>query len=596
MVVAPPPPADDLDDAGAAHSVLGKRPAEAPRDAASTGDGMLERPLVKAIDAAGKQGCQAAENVPAFPASRVRELLHERGYAAEVCDGAAVYLSAVLEQITGRLIGSAGVETQGDSEELSRALGMAMHGTGESGRGAKKRNIVPKAIQRALTKDVAMQRCLAGLAAMDCGAEASEWLVGKSVCIDCNDSSLLERHFEAVRVTLLRMGILPMQAPGQADAMRGSLHSLSQHQVSNPTLVSLLLQSSTREKWVERAKVDMMQQEARRLQTELRHQRRLNAAGDSEEEEEEEEEEETEIEEHETRQRLEIDEDDHGGEEQGTRSGVMEAARSQEGAKAKEVGAGRRAAGGQAKARAQVKAETEEEEEEGSGPDSDESEEEPYVPEPRAAAVTLGSVVTDVARAIFHCWAHHDLTYDELALFLDLKCGGECGSEGGGEGYTMFLVARGGVAGWEREMWDDAVVVALLRCASVAGKRLLVVDAQAGARQSDKENDQEEGDELVDALRMHMLTESAGDMGRIKSPVQAVRVQANLQRFPKPLAIVQVIEHAQGTGTETDACQNERKGNGRERSCVRACVHMCVCVCVCCVYVVVWGGGGPQRA
>jgi hypothetical protein len=160
----------------------------------------------------------------------------------------------------------------------------------------------------------------------------------------------------------------------------------------------------------------------------------------------------------------------------------------------------------------------------------------------------------------------------------------------------MFLVARGGVAGWEREMWDDAVVVALLRCASVAGKRLLVVDAQAGARQSDKENDQEEGDELVDALRMHMLTESAGDMGRIKSPVQAVRVQANLQRFPKPLAIVQVIEHAQGTGTETDACQNERKGNGRERSCVRACVHMCVCVCVCCVYVVVWGGGGPQRA
>ena len=50
-----------------------------------------------------------AATEPAFPAARVREILERGGYASEVCDGAAVYLSAVLEQITGRLLGSAGV-------------------------------------------------------------------------------------------------------------------------------------------------------------------------------------------------------------------------------------------------------------------------------------------------------------------------------------------------------------------------------------------------------------------------------------------------------------------------------------------------------
>jgi hypothetical protein len=41
---------------------------------------------------------------------------------------------------------------------------------------------VPKAIERALAKDVAMLRCLAGLAAMDAGVEASEWAAGKFFC------------------------------------------------------------------------------------------------------------------------------------------------------------------------------------------------------------------------------------------------------------------------------------------------------------------------------------------------------------------------------------------------------------------------------
>ena len=41
---------------------------------------------------------------------------------------------------------------------------------------------MPKAIERALAKDVAMLRCLAGLAAMDAGVEASEWAAGKFFC------------------------------------------------------------------------------------------------------------------------------------------------------------------------------------------------------------------------------------------------------------------------------------------------------------------------------------------------------------------------------------------------------------------------------
>ena len=49
-------------------------------------------------------------------------------------------------------------------------------------KGKAERRIVPKAIERALAKDVAMLRCLAGLAAMDAGVEASEWAAGKFFC------------------------------------------------------------------------------------------------------------------------------------------------------------------------------------------------------------------------------------------------------------------------------------------------------------------------------------------------------------------------------------------------------------------------------
>ena len=53
---------------------------------------------------------------------------------------------------------------------------------GRDSKGKAERRIVPKAIERALAKDVAMLRCLAGLAAMDAGVEASEWAAGKFFC------------------------------------------------------------------------------------------------------------------------------------------------------------------------------------------------------------------------------------------------------------------------------------------------------------------------------------------------------------------------------------------------------------------------------
>ena len=40
-----------------------------------------------------------SEDMPAFPAQRIREALKEGGYARDVRDGAALYLSAVLEQV-----------------------------------------------------------------------------------------------------------------------------------------------------------------------------------------------------------------------------------------------------------------------------------------------------------------------------------------------------------------------------------------------------------------------------------------------------------------------------------------------------------------
>jgi len=303
MVPAPPPlPAEDWDVGG----LLGTKRDEADAGPEPPGAGQEAK---RRRAARGGGDAPAAE--PAFPAARVREILERGGYASEVCDGAAVYLSAVLEQITGRLLGSAGVETgQGADAAAAAALEMAVAartlggGAGEA-KGRTERRIVPKAIQRALAKDAAMLRCLAGLAAMGAGEEASDWLAGKCVCLDGGDGSLVERKAEEVRVALVRMGLLPLQAPGYEDASRLALRSLSKHQVSSPAFASLLLQASTRELWQERARSAMLQQEARRLAADLEYQKQLNRDSsdddeedndgeDGEEEEEEEEKEEKE--------------------------------------------------------------------------------------------------------------------------------------------------------------------------------------------------------------------------------------------------------------------------------------------------------------
>jgi len=111
---------------------------------------------------------------------------------------------------------------------------------------------------------------------MGAGDEASDWLAGKCVCLDGSDSALVERRGEEIRVALVRMGLLPVQAPGYEDASRLILRSLSKHQVPSPAFASLLLQASTRELWQERARSAMLQQEARRLAADLAYEQQLN--------------------------------------------------------------------------------------------------------------------------------------------------------------------------------------------------------------------------------------------------------------------------------------------------------------------------------
>ena len=263
MVTAPPPlPIED------ASALLGTKRGDAHEGPPNSSHASKRR-------RAG--GGTATE--PAFPAARVREILERGGYASEVCDGAAVYLSAVLEQITGRLLGSAGVLSGKGAAaaelEMAVAARTLVGGLGEA-KGKTERRIEPKAIQRALAKDPAMLRCLAGLAAVGAGEEASDWLAGKCVCLDGSDSALVERRAEEIRVALVHMGLLPVQAPGYEDASRVILRSLSKHQVPSPAFASLLLQASTRELWQERARSAMLQQEARRLAADLDYEQQLN--------------------------------------------------------------------------------------------------------------------------------------------------------------------------------------------------------------------------------------------------------------------------------------------------------------------------------
>ena len=195
MVVPAPPPLSPSDENPAgdeeaaalrgeqqpavAGCILGKRGRKASGEAeeavvhvvaVDNAAAELESPL--------KEDAERGRVRGAFSAAGVRECLKRGGYAQEVCDGAAVYLSAVLEQITGRLLGSAGVETHDNADDPKAPVSPCAPTRAREcvgGRSAKvEKRIVPKAIRRALAKDVAMQRCLAGLAAMD-GVDASGW-------------------------------------------------------------------------------------------------------------------------------------------------------------------------------------------------------------------------------------------------------------------------------------------------------------------------------------------------------------------------------------------------------------------------------------
>ena len=142
IVAAPPPPPispsedhqrlneenvanDDSAKHGSAarlkDAVLGKRRANLERDAQAVRCAVEETETGGIAEREAKKERTEESSAPAFPANRIRELLEQRGHmhATEVCDGAAVYLSAVLQQITSRLLHSAGVEIRHDSEVLN---------------------------------------------------------------------------------------------------------------------------------------------------------------------------------------------------------------------------------------------------------------------------------------------------------------------------------------------------------------------------------------------------------------------------------------------------------------------------------------------
>ena len=99
--------------------------------------------------------------------------------------------------------------------------------------------------------------------------------------------------------------------------------------------------------------------------------------------------------------------------------------------------------------------------------------------------------------------------------------------------------------GVDDEMWDDAVVIALLRFACGPCSRLLVIKAgteEEGIKSPPGElrgGGGVEGEALLDALRMLVLNLYAGGGGKGRGREGNVRVQPNLQRFPKAFAIVE---------------------------------------------------------
>jgi hypothetical protein len=65
---------------------------------------------------------------------------------------------------------------------------------------------------------------------------------GKCICIDACDTAMLERTAEQVRVSLVRIGILPVQSTGYEHAEQRILEAIAQHQVTSPAFATLLLQ------------------------------------------------------------------------------------------------------------------------------------------------------------------------------------------------------------------------------------------------------------------------------------------------------------------------------------------------------------------
>jgi len=110
---------DAADGDSVKDAVLGKRRANLERDAQAVRCAVEETENGGIAEREAKKERTEGSSAPAFPATRIRELLEQRGHATEVCDGAAVYLSAVLQQITSRLLHSAGVEIRHDAEVLN---------------------------------------------------------------------------------------------------------------------------------------------------------------------------------------------------------------------------------------------------------------------------------------------------------------------------------------------------------------------------------------------------------------------------------------------------------------------------------------------
>ena len=115
-------------------------------------------------------------------------------------DGAAVYLSAVLQQITTRLLEKAGAET-GDGAaadsgwEAGRGGGGGGGGRGEpsdrdsdggeEGGGGATRRIVPKAIQKAIEKDPLLKTCLDKIMTGNRQYEKLKSLQGGIIWVEC---------------------------------------------------------------------------------------------------------------------------------------------------------------------------------------------------------------------------------------------------------------------------------------------------------------------------------------------------------------------------------------------------------------------------